>query len=99
MNKSDLVQVISREVGITNKDAGAAIDAFMGAVKNGLKKGEHISLVGFGSWEVKARAKRQGVNPQTGKKITIPARKVVKFNPGKDLKEKVKLLSALCKSS
>ena len=90
MNKADIIQVITKEVGITNKEANAAIDALVDAVKKALKKGDHVSLVGFGSWEVKKRAKRKGVNPQTGEKITIPARKVVKFNPGKDLKEKVK---------
>ena len=90
MNKADIIQVITKDVGITNKEANAAIDALVAAVKKALKKGDHVSLVGFGSWEVKKRAKRKGVNPQTGEKITIPARKVVKFNPGKDLKEKVK---------
>jgi len=90
MNKADIIQTISKEVGITNKEANAAIDTFIDAVKKALKKGDHVSLVGFGSWEVKKRAKRKGVNPQTGAAITIPARKVVKFNPGKDLKDKVK---------
>ena len=90
MNKADLIQVIAKEVGITNKEANAAIDSMIETIKKALKKGDHVSLVGFGSWEVKKRAKRNGVNPQTGQKITIPARKVVKFNPGKDLKNKVK---------
>ncbi len=90
MNKADIIQAITKEVGITNKEANSAVDALVDAIKKALKKGDHVSLVGFGSWEVKKRAKRKGVNPQTGEKITIPARKVVKFNPGKDLKEKVK---------
>ena len=90
MNKADIIQNITKKAGITNQEANAAVDTFVDAIKKALKKGQHVSLVGFGSWEVKKRAKRKGVNPQTGEKITIPARKVVKFNPGKDLKEKVK---------
>ena len=90
MNKADLIQEISKTASITNKEAGAAIDCLIDAVKKALKKGDHVSLVGFGSWEVKKRAKRKGVNPQNGQAITIAARKVVKFNPGKDLKDKVK---------
>ena len=90
MNKADLIQVISKKADLTNKEAAAAIDAFVDAVKKALKKGEHVSLVGFGSWEVKKRARRKGVNPQTGESIVIPARKVVRFNPGKDLKAKVR---------
>ncbi len=89
MNKADLVTTLSKEVGITQQEAGLALDTFVTAVKKALKKGDRVSLVGFGSWEVRKRAARNGVNPQTGEKIKIKARKVVKFNAGKELKELV----------
>ncbi len=89
MNKADLVATIAKEVGITHQEANAALDAFVGTVKKALKKGDRVSLVGFGSWEVRKRAPRNGVNPQTGEKIKIAARKVVKFNAGKELKDLV----------
>lgn len=87
MNKAELIQVIAKEAGITNRQADEAINAFVDAVKKTLKKGKRVSLVGFGSWEVKKRKARNGVNPQTGAKIKIPAAKVPKFNPGKELRE------------
>ena len=89
MNKAELIQVISKETGITNREANDVIDSFVEAIRGTLKKGKRVSLVGFGSWEVKKRKARNGVNPQTGAKIKIPARKVPKFNPGKELKEAV----------
>ena len=87
MNKSDLVQLVANEAGLTHKEATEAIDSLTEAIKKSLKNGDRVSLVGFGSWEVKKRAQRNGVNPQTGDKIKIPARKVPKFNPGKELRE------------
>lgn len=89
MNKADLVTILAKEVGITQQEANHALDTFVTTVKKALKKGDRVSLVGFGSWEVRKRAARNGVNPQTGEKIKIAARKVVKFNPGKELKELV----------
>ena len=90
MNKADLVEQIAKETGITKNAADAVIDALTEAIKKSLKKGKRVSLVGFGSWEVKRRKARKGVNPQTGAKITIPASKYPKFNPGKELKSMVK---------
>ena len=90
MNKADLTQYIAKQVGLTQHDANAAIDAITTAITKTLKKGQRVSLVGFGSWEVKKRKARWGVNPQTGEKIKIKARKYPKFNPGKDLKDYVK---------
>lgn len=87
VNKSDLVQLVANEAGLTHKEATEAIDSLTEAIKKSLKNGDRVSLVGFGSWEVKKRAQRNGVNPQTGDKIKIPARKVPKFNPGKELRE------------
>jgi len=90
MNKADLTQIIAKEVELTTRDAGHVIDVMVDAIKKALKKGDRVSLVGFGSWEVKKRAARKGVNPQTGQAIKIPARKYPKFNPGKELKDLVK---------
>ena len=90
MNKTQLVTEIATNAGLTKKDAAKALDAFTDIIQKELKKGNKISLMGFGSWEVKKRKARSGVNPKTGEKIKIPARKVPKFNAGKDLKETVK---------
>ena len=90
MNKADLVQEIVKKVGLTNKQANECIDYFIDGIKKSLKKGQRVSLVGFGSWEVTKRAARKGINPQTGQTIKIPARKYPKFNPGKALKDLVK---------
>jgi len=90
MNKTQLITEIATNAGLTKKDAAKALDAFTDIIQKELKKGNKISLMGFGSWEVKKRKARSGVNPKTGEKIKIPARKVPKFNAGKDLKETVK---------
>jgi DNA-binding protein HU-beta len=90
MNKADLIQEITKKVGITSKQAGDCVDNFVDGIKAALKKGQRVSLVGFGSWEVKKRAARKGINPQTGKPIKIAARKYPKFNPGKALRDLVK---------
>ena len=87
MNKADLIQELTKKVGLTNKQASDTIDAFVEGIKKALKKGDRVSLVGFGSWEVRKRAARKGINPQTGQTIKIPARKYPKFNPGKALRD------------
>ncbi|MBI4871193.1 MAG: HU family DNA-binding protein [Candidatus Riflebacteria bacterium] len=89
MNKQDLAQKIAQETGLSLKDSAAAIDAIVVAVKDSLKSGDRVQLSGFGSWELRVRQARNGVNPKTGEKIQIKARKVPKFNPGKELKEVV----------
>ncbi len=89
MNKADLTQYISKHANLTYREANQVIDVMTDAIKKALKKGQRVSLVGFGSWEVKKRAARKGINPQTGQPIKIPARKYPKFNPGKALKELV----------
>ncbi len=76
--------------GISKKSAEAALTAFLDGVKKSLKKGESVTLVGFGTFSVSKRNARQGRNPQTGAKINIPARKVPVFKAGKGLKEAVK---------
>ncbi|MBI4871751.1 MAG: HU family DNA-binding protein [Candidatus Riflebacteria bacterium] len=87
MNKAELVQRVAKEAGIGAKEAATAVEAFTTAIKEALKAKERVSLVGFGTWEVKTRAARNGVNPKTGQKIQIPAQTVPRFSPGKELRE------------
>ncbi|MGM0599639.1 MAG: HU family DNA-binding protein [Candidatus Rifleibacteriota bacterium] len=89
VNKSELVKAIAKKADVTNANAQAVLEAFIDAVKTSLKKGEKIQLIGFGSFATVKREARKGVNPQTKKAIKIPAKKVAKFVPGKELKELV----------
>ncbi len=75
---------------MTKADAKKALDAFIGATTKALKKGDRVALVGFGSFSVSKREARKGRNPQTGKEITIPAKKVVKFKAGAELSGVIK---------
>ncbi len=90
MNKSDLINSIAEHAKLTKADAGKALDALTTTIANTLKVGSSITLVGFGSFEVKERAERTGRNPQTGQEITIAAAKVPTFKAGKTLKDAVK---------
>lgn len=85
MNKAELVKSIVEKTSLTQKDVTKVIEAFTDAVATSLKKGEKVSLMGFGSWDVKKRNARTGRNPQTGKAIKIKAKNVAKFRPGKEL--------------
>ena len=89
MNKSDLIDGMAADAGITKAAAKKALESFLGNVQGSLKKGNRVSLVGFGSWSVSKRAAREGRNPQTGKTIKIAAKKVVKFKAGSDLQNSV----------
>jgi DNA-binding protein HU-beta len=89
MNKADLIDKIAAEAGITKSQAAAAMDASIGAVTSALKKGERVTLVGFGTFSTSQRKARTGRNPQTGKPIKIAARRVAKFTPGAELKKSV----------
>lgn len=89
MNKGDLIQELAKVAG-TKKDAEAAINSILRAITKALKKGDKVTLIGFGTFSVTKRAARKGRNPQTGKEIKIAARKVPKFTPGKALKVAVK---------
>ncbi|MFN3554622.1 MAG: HU family DNA-binding protein [Bacteroidales bacterium] len=90
MNKAELIDAMASHSGLTKADAKKALDAFIGATTDALKKGDRVALVGFGSFSVSSREERKGRNPQTGKEITIPAKKVVKFKAGAELSEVVK---------
>ena len=89
MNKSELVDAIAKETGLSKKDSEAALKAFIGTVEKELTKGHDVSLIGFGTFSVGKRAARTGRNPQTGEEIKIAASKTPKFKPGKALKDKV----------
>jgi DNA-binding protein HU-beta len=89
MNKGDLVEKIAAAEGISKTAAGGSIDTIIDAVTAALKKGDRVTLVGFGTFSVSQRKARNGRNPQTGGVIKIPARKVAKFTPGIDLKKAV----------
>tara|TARA_R110002073_G_scaffold72537_1_gene177628 strand:+ start:658434 stop:658706 length:273 start_codon:yes stop_codon:yes gene_type:complete len=89
MNKSELIESMAADAGISKASAKKALDSMMGSVEGTLKKGGRVSLVGFGSWSVSKRAAREGRNPQTGKTIKIAAKNVVKFKPGAELKGSV----------
>jgi DNA-binding protein HU-beta len=90
MTKGELVEKIAKEAGLTKADGERALNAFTNAVKKSLKKGEAVSLVGFGTFDVSKRKARMGRNPQTGEELKIPAARVPKFKAGKGLKDAVK---------
>lgn len=87
MNKSELIETIAQEAGISKSAAQKALDATTNAVTNALKNGDTVTLVGFGTFYVGERAERQGRNPKTGEPLTIAAAKTPKFRAGKALKD------------
>jgi DNA-binding protein HU-beta len=89
MNKSELIDVMAADAGISKAAAKKALESFTNAVSTTLKKGDKLALVGFGSFSVSHRPERQGRNPQSGKTITIAAKNVVKFKAGSELTDHV----------
>jgi DNA-binding protein HU-beta len=89
MTKSELVDVIAKKTSKSKVASATVVDAILDAIKAALKKGEKVTLVGFGTFEVAKRAAREGINPRTQKKIKIKASKVPRFKAGKALKETV----------
>jgi DNA-binding protein HU-beta len=89
MNKADLIEAMAKNADITKVQAGLALDAYTESVTATLKKGDKLTLVGFGTFSVSKRAARVGRNPQTGADIKIPAKKVAKFKAGKELNAKL----------
>ncbi|MBP8777488.1 MAG: HU family DNA-binding protein [Bacteroidaceae bacterium] len=87
MNKSELISAVAAESGLNKVDSKKAVDAFVAAVTKALKGGDKVSLVGFGTFSVTERSEREGINPSTKAKITIPAKKVAKFKAGAELAE------------
>jgi DNA-binding protein HU-beta len=89
VNKTELVASVAEKAAMTKKDAEKAINALFASVEEALAKKDKVQVIGFGTFEVKARGARKGRNPQTGKEITIPASKTPVFKAGKGLKDSV----------
>ncbi|MBO4264889.1 MAG: HU family DNA-binding protein [Clostridia bacterium] len=89
MNKAQLIDAVATKADIKKKDAEAAVSAVISAISASLVKGEKVQLIGFGTFEVKSRKARTGINPATKKAIKIPASKYPAFSAGKALKESV----------
>jgi DNA-binding protein HU-beta len=89
MNKSDVIEAVAKETGLSKTAAGGAVDAVLKTISGALKKGNDVQFTGFGTFAVSKQAARTGVNPQTGEKIKIAARRVAKFRAGKNLKDGV----------
>ena len=89
MNKAELIDIVAQEADLSKAAAGRALDSAMAAITLAMKKGDSVSLVGFGTFAVGTRAARTGRNPKTGAEIKIKAAKVPKFRPGKGMKDAV----------
>ena len=90
MNKAELIEHMANNADLNKAQAGRALDALIDAVRRTLKKGDSVSLIGFGTFAVTKRAARTGRNPRTGAAIKIKAAKIPKFRPGKGLKDDIK---------
>ena len=89
MNKSELIDAVAKDSGLTKKDSEAALKAIIENIAKALEKKKDVQLIGFGTFSVGERAARSGRNPKTGETITIKASKSPKFKPGKALKDRV----------
>ena len=90
MNKAELVEEVAAKVGLTKKETNNVVDAITSAITDTLAMNERVTLVGFGTFEVRRRKARTGVNPQTRERLDIPAKNVVRFKAGKGLRERVR---------
>jgi DNA-binding protein HU-beta len=89
LTKQDLIDEVAANTGLTKKQSGAALNAVLESIQGALAKGDSVGLIGFGTFEVRNRAARDGRNPQTGELIQIPAKKVPAFKAGKKLKDAI----------
>ena len=89
LTKQDLIDEVAANAGLTKKQSGAALNAVLESIQSALAKGDSVGLIGFGTFEVRNRAAREGRNPQTGELIQIPAKKVPAFKAGKKLKDAI----------
>ncbi len=87
MTKADLINVLIQEMGMSKKNAEVVVNTFLGSMIESLRNGKGIELRGFGSFRIRERKPRIGRNPQTGEKVKVPAKKIVYFKPGKELKK------------
>ena len=92
MTKAEVAAKLASKIGISNRQSVEAVEVFLECVKNALKEGDRVSLVGFGTIYIKERDARNGRNPRTGDSISIPRKRVATFKPGKALRETVKNL-------
>ena len=89
MTKAEVANSVSQKTGMSRKDSIEAVEVFLDCLKDALKNGEKVSLVGFGTFYVKHKNARNGRNPRTGEKISIPAKRIASFKPGKSFREMV----------
>lgn len=89
MTKAELIDAVTEKTGLKKRDVGDVVDTLLENVKSTLQRGEKVQLIPFGSFEVRERNKREGRNPKTGERLTIPARRVPAFHAGKDLRDAV----------
>lgn len=89
VSKKDLTSAVAKSVALSQVETGKVIDALLAEITSALKSGKRVRLIGFGTFEVRHRAARKGVNPQTNKPMNIPASKSPAFKPGKELKDAV----------
>lgn len=87
MNKVELIAAVAEKAGLSKKDAEKAVAAVVSSIEGALANGDKVQLIGFGTFEVRERAERQGINPRTREPITIAASKSIVFKPGKSLKD------------
>jgi len=87
MTKAELIDSVSEKTGLKKRDVNDVVEALLDCVKTTLQRGEKVQLIPFGSFETRERQKREGRNPKTGEKLTIPARRVPAFHAGKDLRD------------
>jgi hypothetical protein len=90
MNKSELIKQIADRAGLSQAQAGNAVDAFCASVIDALSQGGEVAIIGFGTFKVSQRTERKGRNPRTGEAVLIPASRVPKFSAGKALKDAVR---------
>jgi len=90
MNRQDFIDIISKNAGITKREAKESIEALFSGITKALKKNQKVTFVGFGTFSTRRRKRRKGRNPKTGATITIAAKRVPKFTAGKALKEAIK---------
>ena len=90
MTKAEFTDRVASKSGLSKRDATKAVDAFLDSITEALRSGEQVSFTGFGKFSPQQRKERQGVNPRTGQKVTIPAARVPKFSAGSQLKQALK---------
>ena len=90
MNRQELIKIVAEKTELTNKQASSAVDAVLAEITAALQRGDKVALSGFGTFEVKERVARMGINPATKEKMEIPSSKLPVFKAGKQLKESVK---------